>query len=209
MRTAATNLAAFALGSLLAVAGSWVIGDAAPAPSASSQEEQAHAIPPWVRPDCPEEVADGSRLDDLTHQLEEKRQQLSAAWAREENYTGKALEWPQDVEPRFEEEAVATFLEASTARTGGTILGIDCGEYPCVATIAWKDSKDAGAGMDDLSKTYPGGHGGTGTKGRAYVQSRAFGPDVESTPDELQRLGFRVRESMELFPIPADWKREE
>ncbi len=209
MRSIAGNFAAFSGGALL-VGAVWLgLGNTQSAPSLSGEIAQRVPVPPWVRADCPEEARVSVALEKLAEELEEKWLQLSIARAQEEVFTGKPLEWPGDVDDRLQEAAVTAFLEASTAQSNGTILGIDCGEFPCVASIAWRE-EDEKRGRDHISGEYRV-RGNTGswrlnqTEGDGYFVTWAFVPGRRLSEEENARVFFRIRESLGIFPLPEDW----
>ena len=211
MNTPIGSLVAFATGLALAFGGHLAMAPSPEQPTVMPVADEVRSAPTWVRADCPEEVEDGTLIENLTSELAEKQLMLKAAWAREEVYSGAPIDWPPSVDVRFTEEAVVAFLEASVAEPGGTLLGYDCGEYPCVATIGWQMYEDAHPGMDLIEEEYEGGPSSTGLTphrnddGYSYTLYRGFHP-VEDLDDKTKkRMMFRTNELTTLNPVPEEW----
>ena len=157
--------------------------------------------------DCPTEGPNFNAIGALQAELEAKRQGLAVARAQEELATGKPLEWPGKLPSGLDEASVeAAFQEIAEAH-GGTVLGMDCGEYPCVAVMAWRGEnfEHKGAAHAEVWDTWPGAVSGSdtlwtasgGVDGHAFALG--FTPEGELTEAELARIRFRAGEALQIF----------
>ena len=159
------------------------------------------------RQECPTEITAFHQLRALQNTLQENRQALAIAQAQEELATGKPLEWPTDLPEGFDEASIEAVLEDIALAHDGTVLGIDCGEYPCVAVLAWRGThfEEKGAAHDEVRETYPGLIGGGdaiwtasgGVDGHAF--SIGLVPEGELSPELRERIQHRASEAKQIF----------
>ncbi|MCB9697145.1 MAG: hypothetical protein H6738_10230 [Alphaproteobacteria bacterium] len=87
--------------------------------------------PPAVPDACPDvEVA----RRDLEEALERSRQEVLDLRERLVVHVGIAPDWPEDIDPRWEEGPIRKTVERALA-DGQELLALDCGTYPCVAVV--------------------------------------------------------------------------
>ncbi len=172
---------------------------------------------------------DSMSQDALRQELTELREQLAAAeasaeWQRGQlaQVEGEAVEWtdaaPAALRPdQFE----ATLKAALGSRDDVAILGIDCAEDPCLATIqVYGDDPDWDKGFDEISDAVEEASGAE-TFGAMHMAGRAETDDAppvnvmtvgyltQETPDALRRAQFRGQQMMhdtmaDLAPEGAD-----
>ena len=144
---------------------------------------------------------------DLQQVLADKQEALAIATAQEELMSGKMLEWPDDPEEGVTEDFVEAELLAIAEEFGGHLIGLDCGEYPCVAMLAWTgmDFENKQAAHDAVGEQWPGARWGPDAlfmpdgevTGHAF--SVVLAPDGEYSDDQKHRLRYRSEEAFEIF----------
>ncbi len=221
MKTALTSAAAFALA---AVAG-WTGVALWPAPAPPPVPAAIPGEPIVVRPlaTCPEEPKLFDDLSALQEAVAAKSEQLDVARAQEELTTGKALEWPTNLPEGFDEQSLERLLLDVADEHGGELIGVDCGEYPCVAVIGWNGAQfDAKtAARLDLSMAMPSSSwGGEMVWSEAenlseFIRGEAAGgvsftvallPPGKRTEEENARIAFRTAEASSIFnPMTHDY----
>lgn len=85
---------------------------------------------------------------------------VDAAASRGEDGGTAGAEWPDDLDDAYREDAVKAAVDAAVADIDGAAVGgVDCGSFPCVASVSLKrgpnwsaDTAKLGSG---LGKTYP------------------------------------------------------
>lgn len=111
------------------------------APSVSPAPVVVEPAPerPLARPqaDCPDESPAIAGILERRQALASAEQALAVLQAQEELATGAPLEWPDDAPESHQEIAVEAGLSQIAEKTGGALIGLDCGEFPCVAVMAW------------------------------------------------------------------------
>jgi len=122
----------------------------------ATTQQSTPAVPsnvPTVRtvlvaaPDCADESELIGEITDLAEQLDTLQLAVRLAQAQSEAEIGAPMEWPTNVDPAFSEAAIEVAIGTMAAEAGGTLVGLDCGEYPCVGVIAYppnpEDSDEA------------------------------------------------------------------
>jgi len=157
--------------------------------------------------DCPSEAPTFNAIGGLQDQLAEREQALKVVQAQEQLATGKPLEWPDDLPEGFDEASIEAVFGEIAEANGGTVLGIDCGEYPCVAVMAWRGENfdQKGAAHSEVWDTWAGAVGGGDTlmMGSGAVDGHAFAigftPEGTLTDEQRERVQFRAREAKQIF----------
>jgi len=201
----ATDAVAFAVTGLVSFAMVWMQPalESEPVPMAPGE-------PIVVRPraECPAEPDVFDEIADLQEQVDRRTEDLSIAQAQEEVVTGKALDWPDDLPEGFDAVAVEDALESLAESSGGVVVGIDCGEFPCVAVMGWEGADFEGRDQATaaLREDFPGLMKGAsmlwqddegGVAGLAFTV--ALLPDQELSQVERQRIDFRTDEAPSIF----------
>lgn len=161
------------------------------------------------QPSCPDESAVLRRVGELQQTLATERGALDLAQEAEEAVTGPMLEWPEDVDPSVTEAAVEAELLALVDAYGGRFAGMDCGEYPCVALVAWgPDSLSAKQSFEEaLRERFPGlKYGPDSMFGpppdiRGFARAYGFHPDEEVEESVRSRIALRTDEAALQFDV--------
>lgn len=74
-------------------------------------------------------------VGDVTRALETAKALLSVQRVRREQREGVAQPWPDRVHPALRPEGWRAAVHAAAAQSGFEVAGIDCQEYPCLATV--------------------------------------------------------------------------
>ncbi len=104
------------------------------APAAVVQRTRAASAP------APAARAELERAEEALSICELDRRLMSA---RLETYEGEFQDWPEQVEGRFEPDAVEDALQRAADRSGLAELALlDCDEFPCVAVLESSDPEE-------------------------------------------------------------------
>lgn len=193
----------------------WAFGSS-PSPEPEPFVEEVVTQKRTVRPqaDCPDETPALVKIQQLQGTLAEIERSLALLQAQEELVTGAPLEWPDDVSETYEESAIEAELMRVAEETGGVLVGLDCGEYPCVGLISWRgfDLDMSSAVRSNFTELWPEyRHGGfgvqmepeTGANTSHYI---SFGVPAQAlAEDSEKRLRFRLGEITEIFDPREPW----
>ncbi|MCA9488389.1 MAG: hypothetical protein KC621_00655 [Myxococcales bacterium] len=98
-----------------------------PPPSAASRPS------PTAAPAAPCPTTDELR-DRLTSRRDDGRATIAELRERLVEHAGEAPEWPEDLDPRWQEEALGPALDRALT-DDQEVIALECGTYPCIALV--------------------------------------------------------------------------
>lgn len=183
---------------------------ASEAPTAESPVELRLLAPA----DCPGEADRHARLRALAAELEDARRVVAIGAAQAELEVGAPIDWPADVPDAFTEAGIERGVTDLLDEVGaGRLLGLDCGEYPCVGLVRFT-GPEADAHSDALealvdASVYANRHRTEAWKDDEDGQTEwlvvqlAF-PAAPLDPADSKRVSFRMNELLETFEADLD-----
>jgi len=202
-----------------AVAGSsgWfaLTPDATPAPAETTPKAIASASTP-VRSSCPEEAQLRTQLAALDAQITGAAVGVAVAGAQQVEAIGARIEPPSALPPELEESAIESAVIRIAAEYGGIVAGLDCGEYPCIASVIFPpltpESVDLASEFREAARErWPNLYTQDGFSPKDFTSSvtMAFLADPISQPsdtqpsDERRYVDFLVKEARKTFSEEA------
>lgn len=162
--------------------------------------------------------------DTVAADLQQVQSRIATLRADNAKRDGKPLDWPMGHDPVAEELAIEQTLEDLLGELdGGWLHSLDCGEYPCVAVVAFSsDHGDPSDQLDAVQQALPDRLDEGSYRSLPFVQFRSTrqklpngevvttreghaGITIAMHPGALdlpaKRVGFRIQEATDMTQV--------